>query len=328
MGLQQHLRPLNNCYQVQVQPNWGDTNENIGPMPNLRNAIDTLWNITELAQPLITPSSGAYSPPLEVTITYGSASQNSSNTHIRYTLDGSEPDIDSFVYIPEAGDTIHLLYTATIKATAFQSNFSADRFFASPTASETLGLVAPTVATPVLSPGGGFYSQPHSVNITTATNGATIKYRTDGKAPSTFYPGTTYNGAINLAPGTYNLTARAYKDGFYNSNAVVSSQITVTPTTLPTPTLYPEAGDYAGQVSVYLGSTVLGAEIRYTTDGSEPSSLSNLYSDVIHLENSTTVNAKIYLPGYTPSATVSNLYTIVGAASAPTILPASGSTAN
>jgi hypothetical protein len=65
----------------------------IGPLPNLRKAIESIWGVTPttVAAPTITPPSGSYAMPMQVTIDYGSASQNSSNTHIRYTLNGSEP---------------------------------------------------------------------------------------------------------------------------------------------------------------------------------------------------------------------------------------------
>ena len=302
--------------------------ENIGPMPDLRNAINTLWNITEPNAPIITPANGTYSPPIQVTIDYGNASQNSSNTHIRYTLDGSEPTVDSYIYIPEQGDSIHLLYSATVRAKAFSSNGVAGRFFASPTTTRIYGLVAPKVSKPVISPNGGTYGQGQLVTISTSTSDATIKYRLDGRAPSFFYPGTTYSGPINLGQGTYHIVARAYKDGYYDSDVTYAEQLVINPITLPSPTIYPSSGQYSNEITVYIGSTVLGAQIRYTTNGAEPTQFSALYVDPISITSDTTVKARVFLDGYAPSASTTATYDIVTQLDKPSITSPSGNSAN
>ena len=302
--------------------------ENIGPMPNLRATINDLWNITEPATPIITPASGTYSPPLQVSIVYGNGSQNSANTHIRYTLDGSEPTMDSYIFIPEQGHSIHLNYTAQVRARAFSGNSIAGRVFESETAVANFGLYAPKVATPIISPNGGTYGQGQTITISSATSGATIKYRTDGRAPSFFYPGTTYNGPFTLSTGTYNIVAKAYKDGYYSSDAAYAEQLVINPITLPAPTIYPNGGSFTNEATVYIGSTVLGAEIRYTTNGAEPTQYSALYVDPLTLTSDTTVKAKVFLDGYTPSPTTSVDYEIIQSIPAPSIFPSSGTTAN
>ncbi len=302
--------------------------ENIGPMPNLRATINDIWNITEPTTPTITPNSGAYSPPLQVSIDYGSPTQNSTNTHIRYTLDGSEPTVDSYIYIPEQGHNIQLQYGATVRAKAFSSNALAGRLFESETATAIFSLVAPKAAAPIISPNGGIYSQGQLLTMNSATPGATIKYRTDGRAPSFFYPGTTYNGPINLSPGTYNLVARAYKDGYYKSDATYAEQLVINPLTLPSPTIYPNGGSYTNEVTVYIGSTVLGAQIRYTTNGAEPTQYSTRYVDPITLTSDTTIKARVFLDGYTPSATASATFDVLASIPSPSIAPTSGTTAN
>ena len=298
----------------------------IGPLPNLRAAVQQVWGVNPatVAAPTISPGSGSYAMPMQVTIAYGSGSQNSGNTHIRYTLDGSEPTIDSFIFIPEQGDQIYLNYGATVKAKAFQSDVSTGLVNSSETSVATYQSSTPKAATPVINPGGGFYSQPHQVTLTTATSGATIKYRTDGRSPSFFYPGTEYTGPITLAPGEYRIKARAYKDGYYKSDVADSGDIVVSPTTLPAPTIYPNGGNFAGAVTVYIGSTVLGAEIRYTTDGSTPSQSSPLFTEPIALTQSGTVKARIYLDGYTPSPVTSATFDVTQQVATPVITPNGG----
>lgn len=65
----------------------------------------------------------------------------------------------------------------------------------------------PTVAIPVIMPGTGTYFNPITVEITTATEGATIYYTTDGDDPD--QSSTTYTGAIAISSNT-TLKAKAY----------------------------------------------------------------------------------------------------------------------
>ena len=301
---------------------------NIGPLPNLKAALQSIWGVTNttVAAPTISPASGTYAMPLQVTVNYGSNSQNRQNTHLRYTLNGSEPTIDSYILVPEFGDKIYLNYGATVKVKAFQSDVSTGLVNSSDTTVATYTSSTPKAATPVINPGGGTYSQPHQVTLTTSTPGATIRYRTDGRSPSFFYPGTEYTGPITLNPGEYRIKARAYKDGYYKSDVADSGDIVVNPTILPAPTIYPNSGNFASNVTVYIGSTVLGADIHYTTDGSTPSQSSPLFTEPIALTQSATVKARIYLSGYTPSPVTSATYTITQQVATPAISPPSGST--
>ncbi|MCB0099305.1 MAG: chitobiase/beta-hexosaminidase C-terminal domain-containing protein, partial [Caldilineaceae bacterium] len=273
--------------------------------------------------PTITPASGSYQMPMQVTIGYG-AGQSGDNTNIRYTLDGSEPTPDSFIFIPEQGDSIYLNYGVTIKAKAFQFHAATQRVYESNAASATYISSTPKVSTPVISPGAGTYSQPHQVTISTNTPGATIRYRTDGRAPSFFYPGTDYTGPITLEPGAYEITARGYKDGYYKSDTAESGEIVVNALTLTAPTMYPNGGNFNGSVTVYIGSTVLGAQIRYTIDGSTPTESSPQFVEPIYLGTTTTVKARIFLDGYTPSNVVEQTFNVTPQANTPTIDPNGG----
>ena len=193
------------------------------------------------------------------------------------------PPRTAYIIVPEFGDTIYLNYGATIKAKAFQNSPTVGRAFESGSTSHTYVSSTPKVEIPIINPGGGNYSQPHQVTMSTNTPGATIRYRTDGRAPSFFYPGTVYDGPVTLSPGMYEINARAYKDGFYKSDTARSGEIVVTQLTLPSPTIYPNGGQFNGQVTIYMGSTVLGATIRYSFDG-EPNENSPIFSEPITVE--------------------------------------------
>lgn len=299
-------------------------NDHIGPQPDLKAAIEQVWDIARPAAPTITPPAGNYDMPITAVVDYGDAGQDWNNTALRYTLNGSDPTPDDYIYIPEQDSGVYLLYGVTMKARAYQFHPPAGRSFESDATTVIYTSTTPRVATPTISPGAGAYQQPHQVTITTVTPGATIRYRTDGRAPSLFYPGTVYNGPITLPPGTHNIAARAYRDGYYNSEAVYSGEVIVAPTTLPTPEIYPDGGTFAGQVTVHLQSTVAGADIRYTLDGATPTSSSPIYSSPFALTSSATVKARAFFTGYTPSVTASAEFEIVEQPPAPVITPNGG----
>ncbi len=78
----------------------------------------------------------------------------------------------------------------------------------------------PKVATPTFSPAAGAYTSAQSVTISSATSGATIRYTTDGSAPTTASP--VYTGPINVTVST-TIKAIATKSGMTNSDAAAAA---------------------------------------------------------------------------------------------------------
>ena len=56
-------------------------------------------------------------------------------------------------------------------------------------------------------------------------------------------------------------------------------------------------------IEIDLATTTPGAEIRYTLDGSEPDSLSPLYTAPVRVDRSLVLCAKAFKPGAAPSRT-------------------------
>lgn len=79
------------------------------------------------------------------------------------------------------------------------------------------------------------------------------------------------------------------------------------------PTFNLAPGFYPSSQTLTLSTNTAGAEIRYTTDGSEPSQTSNLYSGPINISSTTVVRAQSYLVSATnllPSLVENNTYFI------------------
>jgi hypothetical protein len=74
------------------------------------------------------------------------------------------------------------------------------------------------------------------------------------------------------------------------------------------PTFNPPAGAYASPINVTISTTTPGAVIHYTTDGSEPTESSAVYSNPIPVSSDTTIKAKGYATGFSPSGIATAFY--------------------
>ena len=173
------------------------------------------------------------------------------------------------------------------------------------------GQTAPAVATPVIAPAGGAYTNRVGVTIKCATAGATIHYTTDGTDPTSH--STTYPKDGFTLTKSATVKAQAFKPKLTDS-AIASTDFTVT-TVKPqvaTPTILPTGGLYQNKVKVTLKCATAGATIRYTLDGSVPTSSSTLYkATAINLTNSVLLKVKAFKTGYTDSAVATGDFSVV-----------------
>ena len=236
--------------------------------------------------PVISPAGGTYTQAQNVTITC-----EIPDTEIRYTLDGSEPSKSSTLYT----GVVNISSSATLTAKAFKPNWTD-----SDTVSQTYTITG-KVTTPVVNPVGGTYTQTQNVTITCVTPGAEIRYTLDETEPST--SSTLYTGAINISSSA-TLTAKAYKPNWTDSDTV-SQAYTLK---VQSPVMNPVGGTYTDAQNVTITCETSGAEIRYTLDGSEPSTSSTLYTGAINIPSSKTLKAKAFKLNWTDSDTVSQAY--------------------
>jgi len=80
--------------------------------------------------------------------------------------------------------------------------------------------------------------------------------------------------------------------------------------TVATPVFNPAGGTYTASQSVTITCSTAGSTIRYTLNGSEPTSSSTVYSGAIMVASTTTVKAKAFLSGMNDSQTATSTYTI------------------
>jgi len=81
--------------------------------------------------------------------------------------------------------------------------------------------------------------------------------------------------------------------------------------TVATPQFTPPSGQYFGSVNVTIATATAGASIYYTTDGSEPTQQSTLYTAPVSITSTTTLRARAFSDGLDPSSIAQAVYTIL-----------------
>ena len=131
-------------------------------------------------------------------------------------------------------------------------------------------------------------------------------------------PTDTMTAAIQIAQNPDNNVAGIY--GLVKGSTAFEPTVTAAPSdwTLPlsymvaTPSISPATGTYAGTQDVTISDATQGSTIYYTTDGTVPTSSSNVYTGPISIAVSSTVKAIAVLTG-SSSGVASSTLTITSA---------------
>jgi hypothetical protein len=217
---------------------------------------------------------------------------------IRYTTDGSTPTSD---YGTIYSGTFSVTSSATIKYRAFDNAGNAE-----PVNSQSVTIDSVAPASSIFCNGGtcssGFYGSAVSVSLAASDGGGSgvqkIVYTTDGSTPSSSN-GTEFDTAFSLSTTT-TVKYRAW-DNAGNVEPVNSALIRID-TTPPSSSIACGGsacdGPYASGVSVSLSATDDNsgvAQIRYTTNGSDPTASSGtVYSSPFSVSSTTTVKYRAF----------------------------------
>jgi Bacterial Ig-like domain (group 3)/Chitobiase/beta-hexosaminidase C-terminal domain/FG-GAP-like repeat len=148
----------------------------------------------------------------------------------------------------------------------------------------------PAAAIPQLSPSGGTFAGLQSVTITDTTPGAVIFYTNNANPVWT-----RYYGPI-VVSNTDTLQAIAVASGYTES--LIATGTYTAASTVAQPLISPPTGTYTSAQSVTITDTTPGAVIYYTTDGSNPSRSSAVFSGTpFTVSTSQTVKALAVAPG-------------------------------
>ena len=121
------------------------------------------------------------------------------------------------------------------------------------------------------------------------------------------------------------LMVEGLKPGWTASDLVTATYV-LNGGALSTPTFLPGAGTYPSARDVAISTTSMGATIRYTTDGTDPTLTSPLYSTPVKVDWTTTLKARAFKAESTPSGVGTAAYTVTLAntVAPPTLNPPPG----
>jgi FtsP/CotA-like multicopper oxidase with cupredoxin domain/ketosteroid isomerase-like protein len=228
------------------------------------------------------PVTGTYSTvPVAVTLTASEPSV------IYYTTDGTQPSVSSHVYT----GPISISATTTVKYFAVDLAGNVETMVNS----GIWTIVTADLTASVSINNAALYTNNAAVNLTLSANDpvgvATMQFSNDGVNYSAEEPYATTK-AWTLTPGDGVKTVYVrFRDATLPTGQLYgpfTAGITVN-TTMPVTTASPVPGDYSASPVVVTLSASEAATIYYTTDGTVPTTASNVYTGPISLTANTTI---------------------------------------
>lgn len=304
------------AWGVNAQGQLGDASTTNRLLPVQIAAAGMGW---QMQAPVLSVAAGTYFANQAVTVSHvDTAGALGGLTTVRFTTDGSDPTPSTGTAVTWNGSawlpTVTVDQSRTVKAKAWRTGYLASN--------TTTALYELKVVTPTATPGTGAYGTAQNVTLSTTTSGATIRYTTDATEPTA--SSTAYSAPVAVA-STLTLRARGFKTGWSPSDSVTPSYW-ISGGTVAAPTATPVAGTFTSAPLVTLASATSGASIRYTLDGSDPSTTSPLYRYPFVVGATTTVKARAFKTGMTQSAVTTAAYAVdaAGATATPSISPMGG----
>ncbi len=284
--------------QARKDANWG---------PWSSSQTFTIKSFGAVSTPTFSIPAGSYGSTQHVTLT-----AVTSGALIRYTTNGTNPTaVSGTLY----SAPVEISTSLTLKAIAYKPGWNTSEV------ASVAYTVNGTTQPPSFAPGTGAYTSARNVTIASDTVGASIRYTTDGTTP-TVSIGTLYSTAVTVS-FTSTLKAIAYKSG-WSASSVSTAEYVITGT-VATPVISPSGGSFTSAQSVTISCTLAGSSIRYTTDGTNPSSTAGtLYSGAITVSTSMTIKAIAYKTDWDTSGIATGVFIITGSVPAPTFSPEAG----
>ena len=277
-----------------------------------------------VATPTFTPEGGTYTEAQTVSISCATEGAT-----IRYTTNGSDPTENSATYL----NPLDINETTTVKAKAWKEGYLESEIAEATFTIEISGDPQMTVSTNQIE---GFQyvfgagpSQTQSFTVSGIDLQANVTITPSQEFEITTEPNGFYFNTLSLSPtegvlaerSVYvrmkaNLAVGAHTgsitlvSGDLNASIALSGTVNEQPIAVA-PTFTPASGNFITAQTVSISSTTEGASIHYTTDGTEPTENSLVYSQPITVSSTTTVKAMTVATGYQNSPVAEATYTIV-----------------
>ena len=245
-----------------------------------------------------TPVSGMVAYGQEMTLT-----ANRPEAKIYYTTDGSEPTPSSYRY----SGSQSIGRNMTLKAKAYLDGYEP---------SETLTRTYQVKLDIKADKPSGDVPSGESVTLSCSHPKAVIYYTTDGTTPTK--TSKVYRSPITIG-GNMTLKAIAMHDDCLSSDVLTRTYTILVTSVSASPVT---AARLIAGTEVTLTASPSDSRIYYTTDGSEPTQSSRLYTSPIILERTVVLKAKAFRDGYRPGETFTWNYNVAPEPKVITLTPA------
>ncbi len=251
---------------------------------------------TKVEDPTLDVDSGSYTETKVINITCPT-----DEAYIFWAID-STPDVFGENYFIQSGE-IEIFKSCTLRLIAYKEGMANSNLV---TKNYTIG--GYQVEMPEISIPSDTYKDVQIIEISHPDPEVVIRYTTDNSEPTP--TSKIYGGpfVLNGLGETITVKAKGFKNGCTPSDTVTATYSFQ----LPDVSFNPVGGEYGYQVNLYLVQPVTGSTIRYTTDGSTPtSSYGIIYTGTpIVVNNGMTVKAISYKTGWLDSEVTSHTYTL------------------
>ena len=264
------------------------------PADNARTLNQTFPHVVQYRDrtepPVIEPAGGEFRGAVEVRL-----SSVTPGATIRYTTDGTDVTWDNSI----SYSVPFLLTSSTwLKARAFDGPMK----MSSQASARFKVTNLPPAPAPEIIPDGGVFVGPQLITINTSVADGQIYYTLNDADVD--LQAIRYDGPFYLTK-TSTIRARVMESNTYNPSPEAQAFFNINPVAMPDPQIVPDGGKFLETVTVALNVPAPAATLRYTTDGSEITEQSPVYTEPFTLTETTTVKVRGFGEGYHPSRQVS-----------------------
>ena len=204
--------------------------------PVVSNNVTFTWSSANIAINNAKSSGFKASSNMTITIPEGATLVNISKTNGNnwgngatiYVYAGSDNTGTNIASIVMGTNSYDINSSNTGTTYYFENSTSKNAWITSLSITYTTGGGTPTVVTPTFLPAAGTYNKAQSVSISCATDGATIRYTTDGNDPTE--SSDIYSSPISVTTTGTTIKAKAFKAEM-DASSVATATYTIKPTT-------------------------------------------------------------------------------------------------
>jgi alpha-tubulin suppressor-like RCC1 family protein len=255
--------------------------------------------VLKVPAPTFSPDGGVYDSAQSVTLSTATAFAT-----IRYTTDGSPVTTTSTVYSAPIVVDSPMRVRAVATRVGWASSDEASAAYVAP---------GPAVPPPTISPAAGAYPTERVISFA-AVAGAAVRYTLDGSDPTEQSPLFIHGFVLDRSA---TVKARAFKPGSQPSTVAAAAFTILAPGTTAAPSISPAGGRFTTERIVTICGPV-GATLRYTTDGTDPTTASTIIESgaSITVGRAMVVKARAWQGGLAASVVRREDYVITGAIAA------------